>query len=111
MLRLMIQYLNLPLGAVPAVSVEPHDDVEQPPHHMRTISERGNRQPGVKGAVAFVQREQEPRQAQLDVSDADITSPHVIEETLQPPLILHRHSNHPFVGLCPTQSTDWDTRG
>src|SRR2546430_2937912 len=77
MLRLMIQYLNLPLGAVPAVSVEPHDDVEQPPHHMRTISERGNRQPGVKGAVAFVQREQEPRQAQLDVSDADITPSHV----------------------------------
>src|SRR5437879_11823563 len=99
MLRLMIQYLNLPLGAVPAVSVEPHDDVEQPPHHMRTISERGNRQPGVKGAVAFVQREQEPRQVHLDVSDADITSSAGVEATLLRPPILHRNAKHHYVRL------------
>ena len=107
----MISGITLRMGPNPAVSVELHDDIEQPPHHTRTVKERGNRQPGVEGAAAFVQCEQEPRQAELDVSYADITPSQIIEETLQPPLRLHRHSNHPFLALSPTQSTNWETRG
>ena len=107
----MISGITLRMGPNPAVSVELHDDIEQPPHHTRTVKEHGNRQPGVEGAAAFVQCEQEPRQTELDVSYADITPSLIIEETLQPPLILHRHSNHPFLALSPTQSTNWETRG